>query len=119
MRYTIVRAVANAVFYTALFGGAGAAIHFGWVDSALNATPSVPAEPLKPRPMTDPGDLMEYYGCWEGEAPADMQGQIPGHVVAMLPSGEVEYSSLLVGPALEQIFEGNDSYGLTVYGFCR
>lgn len=64
-------------------------------------------------------ELVEDHGCWAGEAPADMVGVVPGHVVvAAAGEGPRLGGSLAVGRALEQIFEGVD-HGLTVYGFCR
>jgi hypothetical protein len=58
--------------------------------------------------------------CWTGQAPADMQGRIPGHVYAMLPGGYTGvYGKPWVGRALQQTFGGKPTYGLTVIGFCR
>lgn len=62
--------------------------------------------------------LAERHGCWSGEAPADMQGVLPGHVL-VTSDGETRVGgSRLVGKALEQVFDGAD-HGLTVHGFCR
>lgn len=59
-------------------------------------------------------DLVEEHGCWTGEAPKDMEGKMPGHVVTQKGLG----GQRVVGKALDQIFNGTD-HGLTVYGFCR
>ena len=62
--------------------------------------------------------LAESKGCWTGEAPADMVGQVPGHVV-VIKDGLVRYGAdRLVGQALAQAFDGED-HGLQVVAFCR
>ena len=61
--------------------------------------------------------LADTHGCWTGEAPADMQGKIPGHVVMTLPDGRTVYSTD-VGRAMAHIFETPER-GLTVFAFCR
>lgn len=67
-----------------------------------------------------PADLITKHGCWTGEAPADMEGVLPGHVVVTKDgaTAPVYGGSRLVGKALEQIFEGKN-HNLTVHGFCR
>jgi hypothetical protein len=62
--------------------------------------------------------LVERHGCWSGPAPADMAGQLPGHVVVTTSAGRAVYSERLVGPALDQTFGGPDA-GLLVHAFCR
>lgn len=63
--------------------------------------------------------LVEERGCWSGEAPADMVGVLPGHVVVSEPGEGPRYAGArMVGLALSQIFEGAD-HDLTVHGFCR
>jgi hypothetical protein len=62
--------------------------------------------------------LIEKHGCWTSTAPADMAGQVPGHVVASTADGRTVYSATLVGPALDQTFGGPD-HGLVVHAFCR
>lgn len=62
--------------------------------------------------------LVKANGCWTGEAPADMTGKIPGHVVVTV-KGETRLGGpRLVGKSLEQIFEGAQ-HGLYVHAFCR
>lgn len=64
-------------------------------------------------------DLVERHGCWTSEAPADMVGVIPGHVVVTTAEGVTRYGAeRLVDQALRQQFEGAD-HGLVVHGFCR
>jgi len=89
------------------------------VVSAVMPTPeaaapiSVPLEtPSKPELM------MHRHGCWSGEAPADMAGKLPGHVVVSRPGRGPVYSAKLVGPALDHVFHGAHP-GWTVHGFCR
>lgn len=63
-------------------------------------------------------DLVAEHGCWTGEAPADMQGVFPGHVVVSVNGSPRIGGERLVGKALEQVFDGVD-HGLLVHGFCR
>lgn len=73
----------------------------------------------RPAAEGSPADLVARHGCWSGEAPADMAGKMPGHVVATLPNGETRLGgSHLVNKALDQLFAGED-HGLIVRGFCR
>lgn len=72
-----------------------------------------PTTPAAPAPGS-PAALVEAHDCWTGDAPADMVGKMPGHVVTdngYRGAAEVER-------ALDQVFAGAD-HGLTVYGFCR
>lgn len=64
--------------------------------------------------------MVEKYDCWTGEAPADMQGEIPGHVIATVgDDADPTYGGTrLVAQALGQIFDGED-HDLTVHAFCR
>jgi hypothetical protein len=61
--------------------------------------------------------LMARRDCWTGEAPADMVGREPGHVV-VTHRGRVRYSARLVDEALEQVFANRD-HGFDVRAFCR
>jgi hypothetical protein len=63
-------------------------------------------------------EMVHSHDCWSGPAPKDMEGKIPGHVVVTTADGRLRYSSRLVGPALEQIFNGVEHH-LTVHAFCR
>lgn len=75
---------------------------------------AITIEPAQPSPAEILADL---HGCWTGEAPADMRGQIPGHVVMILPDGSTVYSTD-VSRAMAHIFTHPEA-GLTVYAFCR
>ncbi|GAB3988956.1 hypothetical protein GCM10028771_02810 [Nocardioides marmoraquaticus] len=111
------------------FGLVGAAVVGAAVAAGVMATSADPTlerrEPEQPAAAT-PGNpvmaealrLVEYYGCWTGDAPADMRGEVPGHVV-VIDAGEAVYGGdRLVGLALRQVFDGED-HGLVVAGFCR
>ena len=70
-------------------------------------------------PPATPAHLLDEHGCWRDQAPADMRGKLPGHVVVSTRSGRTVYGGArLVGKALEQQF-GHKPSGLTVWGFCR
>lgn len=90
------------------------------VQADMGSTPDSHSDVMDDRPEVkgSPVALVEKHDCWTGEAPADMEGKMPEHVVVTV-KGEAKYAgSVMVGKALEQIFEGAD-YGLTVHGFCR
>lgn len=75
----------------------------------------------QPAVKGSPADLMERHNCWSGEAPADMQGVIPGHVVILM-DGDVSAQyrgSKYVGIALAHIFEKPNPNVVEVVGFCR
>jgi hypothetical protein len=61
--------------------------------------------------------LIARRDCWTGEAPADMVGQEPGHVL-VTHRGRVRYSARLVDEALEQVFANRD-HDIDVRAFCR
>lgn len=83
---------------------------------ATAAEPTIAAE--RPQVTDSPAALLAVNDCWTGEAPADMQGKVPGHVVVTL-GGQTRFSGeRMVGKALAQIFDGAD-HGLTIHGFCR
>jgi hypothetical protein len=71
-------------------------------------------------PGDSPVPLIKGHGCWEGAAPADMRGVIPGHVVVTRAEHvDPEYlGKAWVGPALDEVFGGRPG-GLTVHAFCR
>ena len=85
---------------------------------AVAAGPGPPPRTVAERP--DAGSaaaLSDAHGCWTRDAPADMAGTFPGHVVATV-RGRAVYSARLVGPALDEVF-GDADTGLTVHAFCR
>lgn len=83
---------------------------------------ALPSDVMEDRPIAEgsPDALLAEHDCWTGAAPADMQGQIPGHVVATKPGAIAPTygGERMVGKALGQVFDGED-HGLTIYGFCR
>lgn len=72
----------------------------------------------KPMPSESAASVIETYGCWTGEAPADMQNVIPGHVLLSTPTGPVLGGQKKVEKAFEQIFDNID-HDLKVIAFCR
>jgi hypothetical protein len=63
--------------------------------------------------------LLDQHHCWTHQAPSDMQGKVPGHVVVTTRKGRTRYGGAhLVGLALDQQFAHKHA-GLTVWGFCR
>lgn len=84
---------------------------------SLGYEPGTGAAEIRPDAAGSPAALIKRHGCWTGQAPADMEGKVPGHVVVSKGS-RVLYSAKLVGPALDQVF-GVKDHGLVVHGFCR
>ena len=101
----------------------GTAVHLLLAPALVTAVaiagwPETPPRTVAQRPA--PGSaaaLVAEHDCWTRDAPADMVGQFPGHVVATV-RGRTVYSARLVGPALDRVF-GDADNGLTVHGFCR
>lgn len=83
------------------------------------ATPSLSAPHERER---EHAALMRDHGCWSGEAPAALQGQLPGHVVVSHRRGREVVTTyageIWVGRALEQLFGDGDPRVVTVHGFC-
>lgn len=77
-----------------------------------------PAESPQSLQETAADVMAGTHHCWRHQAPADMAGQIPGHVVVIRDHQAVYGGPALVGQALGQVFDGHD-YGLTVIAFCR
>lgn len=78
-----------------------------------------------PTPEDDVAELIKRYRCWSGPAPSDMQGRLPGHVVATV-DGVVRYSNELVAPALDLVFAHQEAPASEagrrldeVHAFCR
>lgn len=66
--------------------------------------------------------LAEAHDCWTGsdDVPADLRGQLPGHVVVTRAGSErPTYSAALVGPALDHVFGTAADTAMTVHAFCR
>jgi hypothetical protein len=58
------------------------------------------------------------HGCWTGTAPKGVK--VPGHVWATIPGGRTGiFGRHWTGKALDQLFAGKPTLGLTVMGFCR
>lgn len=115
IRSTIARALLPKLFVLALA--------FAWIaPSYLAPTWDVATDEevmsIRPAVEMSPVALVDKDGCWTGQAPQDMQGVVPGHVVVTVDGVPRRGGSRLVGMALEQIFDGVD-HGLVVHGFCR
>jgi len=78
------------------------------------------AEVMETRPHVadSPAALVAGHDCWSGEAPADMVGTVPGHVVVTVGGETRKAGAAMVGKALGQMFDG-ERHGLVVHGFCR
>lgn len=80
-------------------------------------------QPTSAQPTT-PGSvgwLVERHHCWTGEAPDDMEGAVPGHVVLTWPGKKTPTygGAHAVSVALEHLFGDEKTPGLTVHAFCR
>lgn len=102
-------------------------LNLGLLVSAFIVVATVMPQPMEYAPHADApqvqtvtaADLVERHGCWTGEAPADMEGKFPGHVVVSAPGHGPQYrGQAMVEKALGQLFDG-EAHGLTVYAFCR
>jgi hypothetical protein len=91
------------------------------VAVSSSAAPTPHASVAEPEPVRSAiTRLVERHDCWAGDAPADMRGKFPGHVV-VTRAGQARPTyggARLVGLSLEQIFDGAD-HGLEVHAFCR
>ena len=108
LAHYIARGARRALVAMCLVGSFAVVQHFMPVPMEYAPHQSSPAAPA----ATLPAD------CWDGEAPADMAGQIPGHVFVTVDGETRKGGSRMVGKALAQVFDGAD-HGLTVHGFCR
>lgn len=86
---------------------------------ALAESAATQSEPHKPPAAGSPREIAERHNCWTDAPPADMVGEIPGHVLISEPGGlAVVGGRRLVHQALDQVFNGTD-HGLTIHAFCR
>jgi hypothetical protein len=113
---TMARSLAGALV---LFGIAAQPVIWGSNDhvEAIEGHPGV-SQVERPVAEGSPQALLEAHDCWTGEAPADMQGVIPGHVVVSIGAVPEYRGATMVGQAFDQIFDGIN-HGITVHGFCR
>lgn len=122
-KQAIARGLVQAAIGTAL-SGAALVIMSQTVASPIDATPVAPNQSVmdgRDNAEGSPADLMDRHDCWNGEAPADMQDVIPGHVVIRY-DGDVAATyrgERAVGDALEFIFDDADNGVVEVVGFCR
>lgn len=118
LRKAMIRAFLNAVIVTCCLAGSFLFVSAFGNDMTMQApqTGTVAPEPTGP---SKADRLMERHGCWSGEAPADMQGVIPGGAV-VTEAGRTRFvkSDAAVGNALDHVF-GNPTEIESVHGFCR
>jgi len=92
----------------------GALLTVGVAGVATQETTYAP----RPDVTNSAAALLEAHDCWVGDAPADMAGQFPGHVVVSVDGVPRYAGERMVAKALAQVFDGAD-HGLRVHGFCR
>ncbi len=65
-------------------------------------------------------ELVNRYDCWVSEAPEEMAGRVPGHVVLTRDAASLpEYlGGVWVAVALEHVFDGTHPQ-VRVHAFCR
>lgn len=117
LKQSLIAAVAKSVVTVSLFGSAFM-VSSTFADASVVIPEDRGISAEQPVAQGSPADLVAKHDCWTGEAPADMEGVAPGHVIVTKGVSPVYGGPRLVGQALEQIFEGVD-HGLTVHGFCR
>lgn len=111
LRRTLTTATVRAAAVTLMAGAALGLAPLVTMDAPLSAEQTTQA----PEPQQTPAEaLIARHGCWTGDAPADMVGVIPGHVVTQ----HGYQGEKAVGQALAQMFDGAE-HGLTIYAFCR
>lgn len=115
LRHTIARALLPKLFLLAL---AFAWFAPGYLAPKWDAGSDVEIMQIRPAAEGSPSALLAEHDCWTGEAPADMQGVIPGHVVVTVDGVTRVGGERMVEKALGQMFAGED-HGLRVSGFCR
>lgn len=75
---------------------------------------------IRPQVQGSPAALVEKHDCWTGEAPADMVGKVPGHVVIRFEGSDAKLGGgRAVDIALAHIFNEPNPRVAEVYGFCR
>lgn len=80
-----------------------------------------PVTVIQPDAPGSPEGLMKKHGCWSGEAPKDMEGVIPGHVIIRM-DGEIAAKyrgAKYVGVALDHLFTKPNPRVAEIVGFCR
>jgi hypothetical protein len=113
----LIRAVVQSIVATALFAASYAVANMG----AVNMVMPEQDHPQVERPLAEksPGWFVEKYDCWTGEAPADMQGKMPGHVIITEKNVTYRAGEKKVGEALSVIFEGKVTGIQEIHAFCR
>ena len=124
LRRTLLTALGTPVLVIGLVGSS--ATEIGHIDRATEPTlrESSPLPRTPPAPTEDPvARLVEQHDCWRGAAPADMQGQLPGHVVLTIRTESGNRTRFAgarwIGPALDEVFGHDQGAVVAVHAFCR
>jgi hypothetical protein len=122
VRRAVVVSATGVAIACAAFGAVAVMADHATLDMTTGSADSSAAVVAVDPGTSDPGAtaLVEQHDCWTDAAgmPADMAGELPGHVVAGAAGAAPTYSSDLVWPALETVYGGGDGH-LVVYAFCR
>lgn len=119
LRTHLVVAFARAVFITAMVGGVAFVMQSLPQVAEQVESPNADVMDNRPNAKGSPAWFMEKHDCWTGEAPKDMQGVIPGHVVVTEGGRTFLGGPAKVGTALEVIFNDAKSEIEEIHGFCR
>ena len=103
-------------FIAALGFAAGAVLVLAVVDQAERVEPARDDTGDVDAAAARVGLLIERHDCWTDDVPPEYEGELPGGVV-VTRGDRTFYSTDLVGPALDQVFDHRDA-GLTVHAFC-
>ena len=120
LRAALIGAAGRAVVVTLAIVAALLVTHWLSAGAQSIAFEDAPSAPEKPLPKSSPEYVLGQHAddCWQGDPPADMVGEMPGHVIWQHTNGSTVYSSRLVEPALDTIFADGDLPG-TPIAFCR
>lgn len=115
LRRTLARTIARNLLVVAALVLSFLAMRAAIGETLVIAPADVPASSITaPEAIV----LLDAHDCWTGDAPADMRGVLPGHVVVVIDGDARLGGERMVGKALDQLF-GDVDHGLTVVGFCR
>lgn len=118
-RQTIAAAVFKAVMVTAAFAFGFIIMGAGQTKVVMPEGEAGQVEVERPTAKGSPQWFVEKYDCWTGEAPADMQGKMPGHVIVTEANRTYRGGPAKVGTALAHIFEGAPTEIEEIHAFCR
>lgn len=117
LRQMLIAAVVRSVAMVVCFGAAFFAVSQMPANMTMPDSPAVEVE--RPQAVKSPGWFVEKFDCWTGEAPADMQGKFPGHVIITEKNVTRRAGEKKVSEALDSIFEGKPTGIQEIHAFCR